>query len=1011
MNIAEMCLKKKVVVLYMAVVLSIAGVVSYFKLGKLEDPDFTIKTAVVSTAYPGANSREVEQEVTDKIEEAIQKMGEVKRVSSLSRAGVSIIYVDIKDAYVAKELPQIWDVLRRKVNDIQGSLPPGVMPSVVNDDYGDVYGQFFALLGDGYSYRELKEHADKLKRELLLVKGVASVAIIGNQPEGIYVEISRARAAALGLSPNDIYSVLNQQNALSPLAKVEIGEEYLRIDPTGSLKSVEEIGDVMIGGGPGGVIRLKDVATIERKYVDPPSMLMRLDGHPALGIGVSTIKGGNVVEMGLAVDKRLSELVEITPVGMELEPIYLQAQEVTTAVNGFIINLGESLAIVVGILVVFMGLRSGLLIGAILLLTIAATFMTMLFAGITMQSVSLASLIIALGMLVDNAIVVTEGVLIGVQKGEGGAKAAAKTIAGNIWPLLGATVIAIMAFSAIGLSPDSTGEFCKSLFQVVGISLLWSWVLAITVTPLLAVMVLKDPEGEPDDPYKGKFFKVYKSLLLFGLRHAKFSAAVMAGALILALWGFQFVDKSFMPQDLSPRFTVDLWRGSGANIYNTSLDMAKLEKYLLSRPDVESVASTVGQGTLRFTLTYTAEDADPAYAQAVVILKNSDTLLDAMEGAEKFVAENLPEATAQALRFSKGGGSEAKIQVRYQGQNPAVLRSLGDQAMAVLASDKEAGFIRTNWRQMEKVIRPTVVENQMRNFGLSRALINQALMVSYQGRPVGVYREGNRLLNIYSRLPDRERDGVDNLRSVQVWSPLTGKMIPLTSLISGVSTEFENPTIRRRDRERTLTVMADTEIGANSTSYFDRMRAKVEAIPLPHGYTMEWGGEFEGSQNAQEGIQKMLPLSLVVILSIIVMLFNSVKQTAMIVVCLPLNIVGVTVGLLTFSKSFSFMALLGVLSLMGMLIKNAIVLIDQVNINQDEGMSPYDSVVDSGVSRLRPVAMAAGTTVLGMIPLVPDVLFGSMAVTIMCGLTFATVLTLLFIPVLFVLFYGIKVPD
>lgn len=1011
MNIAQFCLNKKVVMLYMAVVIALAGIASYFKLGKLEDPDFTIKTAVVYTAYPGATAEEVEQEVSDKIEEAIQKMGEVKRVRSLSRADVSIIYVDIKDEYVAKELPQIWDVLRRKVNDVQSSLPPGVQPSVVNDDYGDVYGQFFALVGDGYSYRELKDHADRLKRELLLVKGVASVAITGDQPEGIYVEISRARTAALGLSPNDIYSVLNQQNALSPVAKVEVGEDYLRIDPTGAIKSVGEIGDVMIGGGPGGVIRLRDVATIDRRYVDPPSMLMRYNGHPALGIGVSTVKGGNVVDMGFAVDKRLKDLVEITPVGMELEPIYLQAQEVTKAVNGFIINLAESLVIVVGVLVVFMGMRSGLLIGGILLLTIAATFVTMLFAGITMQSVSLASLIIALGMLVDNAIVVTEGVLIGVQKGEGGAKAAVRTISGNIWPLLGATVIAIMAFSAIGLSPDSTGEFCKSLFQVVGISLLWSWVLAITITPLLAVMVLKDPEGEPEDPYKGKFFRVYRSVLLFALKHAKVTSVTMAGSLVLAVWGFQFVDQSFMPQDLSPRFTVDLWRGSGASIYSTSSDMAKLEAYLLSRSDVEAVASTVGSGTLRFTLTYTAEDSDPAYSQAVVILKDSRTLLDAMRGAEEFVGENLPGASAQALRFSKGGGGEAKVQVRFQGDNPAVLRSLGEQAMDVLASDAQSGFVRTDWRQMEKVIRPEVIENQMRNFGLSRAQINQALMVSYQGRPVGVYREGNRLLNIYSRLPDRERDGVDNMRTVQVWSPLTGKMVPLTSLVSGVSTEFENPIVRRRDRERTLTVMADPIIGASSTAYFDRIKSKVEAIQIPQGYTMEWGGEYESSKDAQDGIKKMLPISLVVMLSIIVMLFNSMKQTAIIVICLPMNIVGVTVGLLAFDKSFSFMALLGVLSLMGMLIKNAIVLIDQVNLNQESGMAPYDAVVDSGISRLRPVAMAAGTTVLGMIPLVSDVLFGSMAVTIMCGLTFATVLTLVFVPVLFVLFYGIKVKE
>ncbi len=1010
MNIADLCIKKKVVVLYLAVIIAIAGIASYGKLGKLEDPDFTIKTAVVTTVYPGATAEEVEQEVTDRIEEAIQKMGEVKLVRSMSRADVSIIYVEIQDSYTAKDLPQIWDILRRKVNDVQGALPPGVQKSVVNDDYGDVYGQFYALVGDGYSYRELKDHADNLKKELLLVDGVASVSIIGDQPEGIYVEISRARMAALGLSPTDIYSVLNQQNALSPMANVELGDDYIRIDPTGAVKSVEEIGQVMIGGGPGGVIRLGDVAVVRRAYVDPPSMLMRFNGRPALGLGISTVKGGNVVDMGMAVDARLKGLVEMTPVGMELEPIYLQAREVKTAVNGFILNLVESLVIVVGVLVVFMGMRSGLLIGFILLLTIAATFVTMLFFGITLQSVSLASLIIALGMLVDNAIVVTEGVLIGVQKGEGGASAAAKTVKGNIWPLLGATVIAIMAFSAIGLSPDSTGEFCRSLFQVVGISLLWSWVLAITVTPLVAVMVLKDPEGEPDDPYKSRFFKVYRGFLVLALKHGRLCTVAMIGVFVLSVFGFRYVDKSFMPQDASPRFTVDLWRGAGSDINSTSSDMAKLEEYLLARDDVETVASTVGQGTLRFTLTYTAQDPDSSYAQAVVMLKSSETLFDAMRGAESFVEENLPGAVAQAVQFSKGGGGGAKIQIRFQGGDAEVLRSLASRAEAVLASDPQSGFIRNDWRQMSKVVRPKVLENQMRNFGLSRSSINQALMVSYQGEPVGVYREGNRLLTIYSRLPESERNGVDSLGTVQIWSPLTGRMIPLTSLISGVSTVFENPIISRRDRERTITVEADTKIGFNSTAYFDRIRPMIEEIPVPLGYSMEWGGEYESSNDAQTGIKGMLPMSLVIMLSIIVMLFNSMKQTSAIIACLPLNLVGVTFGLLVFDKSFSFMALLGVLSLMGMLIKNAIVLIDQVNLNQEAGMTPYDAIVDSGVSRLRPVTMAAGTTVLGMIPLVTDVLFGSMAVTIMCGLTFATILTLLFVPVLLTLLYGIEIP-
>ena len=1018
MNPARWCLERRLVVLYLVALLAAAGLASYFGLGKLEDPEFTIKTAVVTTVYPGATAAEVEREVTERIEEAVQKMGEVDKVRSLSRPDLSLVYVDIKDAYTTEDLPQIWDVLRRKVHDVQGDLPPGTQTSVVNDDFGDVYGQFYALVGDGYSTRELKDHADELKKQLLLVPGVASVTLTGDQPEGIYVEISRARIAALGLSPQDIYQVLAQQNTLSPVALAEVGDETLRVEPSGGIKTLEDLGDLMIGGGrgtdpnrPGGILRLRDVATLRRAEMDPPRSLFRFNGRPALGLGVSTVKGGNVVEMGEAVEKRLAELQEITPVGMEVRPISLQSRSVVASVNNFVLNLAESLVIVVGVLVVFMGLRSGLLIGAILLLTIGATLATMRVFGIALQSVSLASLIIALGMLVDNAIVVTEGVLVGVEKGEDGAEAAARTVASNLWPLLGATLIAILAFSAIGLSPDSTGEFCRSLFQVMGISLLWSWVLAITVTPLFAVMTFRQPPaGEAGDPYQGRLFSTYRNFLRLALVHRRAAVLLLGGLLALGVFGFRFVDKSFMPEDTSSLFTLDLWRAEGSSIAETSRNLAALESFLLKRPEVDSVTATVGQGTLRFNLTYTAEDPDPAYGQAIVRLKDPEDLDRVLLAAEAFARDHLPGAQVQGKRFAKGGGSQAKLQARLLGPDPAVLRSLGDRIWGIFLEDPSSGFVRTDWRQMEKVLRPRTSEAALRGLGLTLPQVNAGLRASFQGDQVGVLREGKRLLPILSRLPERDRGSADTLKLVQVFSPATGRMIPLGSLVSGVDTVFQDPIVRRRNRERALTVMGDPRPGENSNALFQRLRPRTEALDLPPGYRLEWGGEYESSQKANEGIQKMLPLSLLAMLSILVFLFNSLRQPGIIAACLPLSLVGVTAGLLVFDKPFSFMALLGVLSLVGMLIKNAIVLLDQINLDLKEGMSPYDAVMEAGVSRLRPVMMAAGTTVLGMIPLVSDVLFGPMAVAIMFGLAFATVLTLLGVPALYCLFYRVEVP-
>ena len=562
MDIARASIKRSTVLLFICAMLALGGVSAYFSIGKLEDPAFTIKTAVISIIYPGSTAYEVEQEAASRMEDAVQAMGEVKKIRTRCTPGLAVIYVDIQDKYTSEALPQIWNVLRQKVNDALVNLPSGCTV-IINNDFGDVFGQYYALTGDGYTMKELYDYADFLKKELVLVPGVAKVNILGEQTEGIYVEFSSTRLRSLGISANEIFNVLNQQNTLSEMGKTFYGDQYVTINPTGSLLSVEDFGETVIAGTGGRVIRLKEVAQVRRDYIDPQNMMMFFNGRPALGIGIATVTGGNVVTMGEAVSKRLEELESERPIGMELSEIYMQSKGVVNSVNDFVINLAESLIIVVGVLLVFMGMRSGFMIGIVLLLTVAGTLIIMNSQGIFLQQVSLAAMIIALGSLVDNAIVVAEGMLIGVQKGQSTEDAASDTVTGSMWAMLGGTVISVLAFTPIGLSPDSTGEYCRSLLQVIGISMLLSWLLAITATPVLGKLMLK-PAGESSgDPYDKWLFRVYRAFLEACMRYRFVTIAVVIGMFVFSLLGLSMVEKVFFPSSTAMYFVADLWQREG----------------------------------------------------------------------------------------------------------------------------------------------------------------------------------------------------------------------------------------------------------------------------------------------------------------------------------------------------------------------------------------------------------------------------------------------------------------
>lgn len=1019
MKLTEYSIKNSVSSWLFAAILLFGGIVAYNGLGRLEDPEFTLKKAMVTTVYPGASPSQVEEEVTYPLENAIQQLPYVDYVTSISSAGFSQITIEMKHTYRKNDLKQIWDELRRKVNDLKPRLPPGVRTPTVIDDFGDVYGVLFAISGQGYSYEEIKDYVDYLRRELVLIKGVGKVTVSGEQQEQVVVEIARSKLASLGISANRIFQLLQTQNQVSNAGAVKIGSEYIRFHPTGEFKSVKELENLIISNpGASQLTYLGDVAKVSREYAEVPHHITNYNNQQALLVGISFSSGVNVVKIGKKVDQRIAELEYARPIGMKIATVYNQPAEVHKSMQGFMLSLTEAVAIVIAVLLIFMGIRSGILIGLVLLLTVFGTFIFMKFFAIDLQRISLGALIIALGMLVDNAIVITEGILIGLKKGQSKLQAALAITSQTYLPLLGATVIAVVAFAPIGLSSDATGEFAGSLFWVLLISLLLSWVTAITLTPFFAnLMFTESAQKEQLDKginseelYQGAIFTGYKSLLQLCMNNRKMTMLVMLVLFVGAVIGFSKVKQSFFPPSNTPMFYLDYWRYQGSDIRETQKDIESIEQYLLTLPAVKQITTTTGRGAPRFMLTYAPQKSYPAYGQLIIRVENRKVLTEVLAKLRLYMTANYPQAQFKLKRMEIGPATDAKIEARFSGADPDVLRDLSAQTKAILHKDNGAFNIRDNWREHTKVIRPQFNEAMGRRVGVTKQDLDQLLQTNFSGKQVGLYREDTTLLPIIARAPKAERLNIDNLPELQIYSQLSHQYVPITQVVNKFTTEWEDSLIMRRDRKRTITVMADPDVLGNETaaSLFNRVKAEIEAIKLPSGYSMEWGGEFESSNRAKKALFGGLPLGYLMMFIITVLLFNSFKASIVIWTTVPLAIIGVSIGLLTMGAPFSFMALLGLLSLSGMLVKNGIVLVDQINIELASGKQAYQAVFDSAVSRVRPVAMAAITTILGMIPLLFDVFFESMAVTIMFGLGFATLLTLIVVPVLYIMLHGIK---
>ncbi len=1008
MKLPEYSIKHKAIVIFTMVMVLAGGVFAYFKLGKLEDPIFTIKTAVVVTAWPGASPHEVEQRVTDVIEKAAQSSDEVDDIRSISQAGLSIVFVDLNEKIRTAQVQQLWDMLRRKVNSVQKDLPQGAGPSQVQDDYGDVYGIFLALTGDGFENAELKKYADYLKRELLLVPDVSKIQLFGNQTQAVYVEISQSRLADLGLPPTAIQQAMNGQNRIVDAGAIEMDTRRIRVAAPGDFTTIEDIENLVIRSGADESFLLKDIAEIKRDYVTPAQPMMRFNGKPAVGIAISSEAGANVVTMGDAVQNKIDELMAGLPVGINLDGIYYQSKFVKDSIKGFMTNLLQSVAIVVGVLLITMGLRSGLLIASGLVLSIMGTLVIMLAFDINLQRISLAALILVMGMIVDNAIVVTDGSLVNLQKGKERFSSMTKPAMTTAWPLLGSTLIACLTFLPIYLSPTTAGEYTASLFQVVAIALLLSWVLSMSQAPVFNHMFLKTGKKvKQKDPHSGMTYRLYKRLLELCLRHRSVVLVLIVAVLISSGLAFKYVPKMFFADSDKSQFFIDYWLPQGSRIEAVSKDIEIIEDHLVKIPEIKNFTATIGSGGPRYISSISPELQNASYGQLIINVHDYKKIKILIPILERWIADRFPESDPQFSVYINGPSADFKIEARFSGPDPQVLRQLSRQAKAVMSNNLSAKNIRDNWRQKTPVFTPVYSQDKARKAGVERQHLAQAMKQVNDGLIVSYYREEDNLIPVCLKISS-PGDRFSDLESTPLWG--TGSQsVPLEQVVSSTGITWEDSLVRRHNRRRAITTQCDVIAGTTVDSLFNELRPQIDSIPLPTGYALEWGGEYDLSKTGNEGVQKYFPLIVILIVFILVALFNGIRQPLIIVLLIPFVVVGMVLGLFLTGEAFGFLALLGAYSLIGMLIKNAVVLIDQIDIEIREGKPPLDAVKDSCLGRMRPVMMASATTILGMIPLLPDPMFSSMAVTIMFGLSFATILTLIVVPVLYTLFFRIKI--
>lgn len=1009
MKLVKYFLSKKPVTILLLVLVLAGGLLAYVKMGKLEDAPFTIKQALVLTSYPGASPSEVQSQVTDVLEESIQALGELYYLKTENRAGLSKITVYVKKETRADEMQQLWDKLRRKVSDVQSKLPEGAGPSVVNDDFGDVLGVFYGLTGSGHSYRELEDEAKLIKNEILKVKDVAKVEIYGTQTPTIDISVSPSVMARSGITMADIARAFEAQNKVVDAGGIDVGSNRLRIESTGNFYSLDDIRNLTIVSRTGEHFRLADITRIEESYQTPASNLMRINGQPAVGIAISTVPTGNVVDMAAAVKESLQQMSDSMPEGFELVTLYDQGYESAVANQGFILNLIISVLTVVAILLFFIGFKNGLLIGSGLVFSIFATLIVMLCTDIALQRMSLAAIIIAMGMLVDNAIVVSDSALVNMQRGMRKRVAIMRACSSTALPLLAATVIAILTFLPIYFSPHITGELLSSLVIVIGVSLMFSWVFALTQTPFFIQEFVRRPRPEElkSALFDGKYYNMFRRSLHWVIKHRYATIACMVLLLVLSAWSFKFIPKVFVPALDKQYFTVDVWLPEGSNIDETGKLAEEMAAYIRTHGEAEMVSTFIGRTPPRYYLSNVAFGPQSNYTQLLVKCHTSEESRRLNAALQDSIRLKFPGPLIKVNKFELSPLTEAVIEARFLGPDPAVLDSLVGQAIEIMRRNPKVADARNEWGNMALMLRPVYDPVKAGELGITKAQMMQSVKSISDGVPVGIYRDNEKKVPVLLKSEGYDITDAASLGNFSVWNG--ERSAPLSQVTERIETTWEFPQMRTYNRQLSMAAMCGVKPGHTMAEVHGEIRSEIEAMPLPPGYTFFWDSQYKDQGEAMEAIAKYFPLAFLMLIVILVALFGNFRQPIIILCILPLSLIGVAVGMLLTGFDFGFFPIAGWLGLLGMIIKNVIVLIDEINIQRREGVPAYTAVIESTVSRTRPVLMAATTTILGMVPLLFDIAFGGMAATIIFGLTFATLLTLFVTPALYILFYRIKI--
>lgn len=1022
----------------------IAGVLAFLQMPKLEDPAVSVKQAMVIVPYPGATAHEVELKVAQTMEDELRALPNVKKIKSECQNGMATITVEFQMTVLQKDLEQHFDLLRRKVNDSRSKLPQDCYDPIVIDDMMDVYGIFYAFTGEGYSYPELYKYAKLIRRELLGVKGVKRILITGNRDEVIQITLSKEKIARNGIIPTQIMMSLQNAGKTVNAGSYQNDSDRLPLHVSSAVTDEKDIRNLLIRTPQGKTIRLGDIAQIERTYSEPQRNGFFVDGKPALAICLTMEENAIVPDVGKAVEKRLAEIMPQIPVGMEMEKIFFQPDKVDEAISSFMVNLVESVLIVILILIFTMGFRSGLIIGFGLILTIAVSFPILLMCGTTLQRISLGAFIVAMGMLVDNAIVIMDGILIDKARGVGPKTYLYRIGQHTAMPLLGATLIAVSTFLAAYLSPDSAGEYAGDLFLVLCVSLLASWILALTQVPVCAKSWLPTREKKTQQPqiYHSPIHRFIRRTISLLVEYKKTTLATAFILLALCIFGMTKVKNLFFPDFDYKQFIVEYFLPSQTDPDRIRKDLLEMSALLKKNPAIERVAASMGSAPAHYCLVRPMTSGGDCYGELMVDCKDYETVVAQIPAVRKLLRERYPDAYIRIRKYNFSIASSHTVEVEFSGPDPAILRKLSQQAEDIMRRCPyvDPYSVGNNWKPKGKTLTADYVREDALRSGIERSDVGNALLAATDGLPVGVLNDQDRTVLIHLLVRNADGSRITNLNDIPVWSTLNLRMdddalkgvltgstktdelqdqlfrsVPLGNVARQIRLDWENNYIYRLNGQRAIEAECDPNTDlyeATPAKVVASIQKEIEGIPLPDGYKMRWVGEGELQGEAIGNLMKYLPVTLFIILGILLLLFNSWKKVILILLCFPFVFCGITPALLLFRQPFTFMAIIGMMGLIGMMVKNAIVLVDEINrLQQEEHLHPYHAVVEATVSRVRPVLMASLTTIVGMIPLVNDPMYGSMAITIMGGLTVGTLITLVLLPIFYTALFHIHKPN